>query len=207
MSEYSRDHLGRFASASSLNGGGVGFGQPAGEIAPNGGGNPNFGGEGFEYPETRDALLKFATSKPSKAPTMTGSTYEPPEQSDAGALLDAATPDGNADPGEARDKFNERLAKGGVTADSLRDDVFGSAPEVEHAPALRAMGYHPPEGPPRPDISRRFGTPMPPPVHSPAGAHPQPRIHFGGFSGQTPRPSGNGNGGEDPDFGGIPDVG
>jgi hypothetical protein len=52
-----RDELGRFASASSAqNGGGANFAQPA------------------ELPSTRDALLKHATSAPSKAPTMTGGT-------------------------------------------------------------------------------------------------------------------------------------
>lgn len=169
-----RDEAGKFAPASS----------------PNGGGTPNFGGEGFQYPTTRDALLQHATSRPSTAPTITGSDFEAPEPFDAKAALSEVTPD-PAEPPATNSWGRLREA-----------DQGQGEPEPDFSTALRAGGYGPSEhaGMARPDLSQHLTSEVPPPVPNIVG-HPAPRINFGSFGSSTPNGGGEDFGGEN-EFGG-----
>lgn len=172
---FTRDEMGRFATSSS----------------PNGGGTPNFGGDGFEYPETRDVLLKGATSRPSTAPTMTGgSDYEPPEPFDAHAALSEVKP-GQGEPPSTN------------TRAQLWKSEAAPEGEPDFSTALRAGGYTPGEhaGQARPDLSQHLTPEMPPPVPNTV-THPAPRINFGSFGNGTPNAGGAEFGEADTSIGG-----
>jgi hypothetical protein len=125
---FNRDELGRFSIASAENGGGANFPSPV------------------EQPATRDALLKNATSQPTKAPSITGGSPE------------IAYPD------FSDDAFNQ-VMKGHTGL-----DIAGGAHHAADNIAHRAMGYGNGEGAggAADNLSERF-TP-----HAPVYTPPQP---------------------------------
>jgi len=133
-----RDALGRFSIASAENGGGANF-APAAEL-----------------PDTRDALLKFSNSGPSKAPSFGGGTPE-----------------------IAYPEFDGEKMLSMVTKGRSGLDIAGGAHHAADNIAHRAMGYGDGEGAggAADNLSERF-TP-----HAPVYAPPQPESDSFGQAG------------------------
>lgn len=109
MTEFTRDEMGRFASASTANGGGANFPAP------------------YDPPSTRDALMKHATSRPSRAPRMTSRAPEIP------------APDFSAPPGLLRPAAGGSWGGHGGGTESGGES--SEAPEPDFSRAHDAMGY------------------------------------------------------------------
>lgn len=152
--------------------------------AANGGGASFASPDDADWGETRSQLTKNATSQKSSAPNL-GSAETLPSGTeltgDAASHLAAVSPPGQSE-------FNA--------------EPIQRALDWQPHEALRATGYGPEEGDAHPDLSARIGTSIPP-ANLGSPGHPAPRINFGGFQGQHPRPDLGESpfgGGDDDDF-------
>lgn len=123
---FNRDGLGRFAAAENStggNGGGANFAPPA------------------QLPETRQALLRYATSRPSRAPQMqSGGLPEFPSPMDSHEQAYNAVMGGR---------------EGGDITQPIREAANAFNDAGEHS-ALRSMGYGGPEHPGASDVASQF---------------------------------------------------
>lgn len=123
---FNRDVFGRFAAAENsggTNGGGANFAPPS------------------ELPNTRDALLRYATSRPSRAPQM-----------QSGGLPEFPGPMDNHE-----QAFNAVMGhhEGGDITGPIREFANSYADAGQHA-ALRATGYGASEHPGASDVASQF---------------------------------------------------